>query len=194
MITPDPTLSQLIADEIARPLPSAIDALTTKIRRRHGDAVAAILFYGSCLRKNTLEGVLDFYVVVDSYRAAYASSLLTLLNTALPPNVFYLEVQAGQQTLRAKYAVISQADFQRAATLQSVHAIVWGRFCQPFLLAYARNEQEKTLIIQTATEAVLTLVTHAVALLFANHEAWEFHSQALWQKGFHERPRGAISK
>ena len=192
MITSDPTLSQLIADEIARPLPSAIDALTAEIRRRHGDAVAAILFYGSCLRKNTLEGVLDFYVVVDSYRAAYASSLLTLLNTALPPNVFYLEAQAGQQTLRAKYAVISQADFQRAATLQSVHAIVWGRFCQPFLLAYARNEQAKTLIAQAATEAILTLVARTVTLLLSDHDVWEFHSETLWQTGFHETYRSEL--
>jgi len=186
------TLSHLIGEEITRPAPSAVDAFTAEIRRRHGNAIAAILFYGSCLRKNTVEGVLDFYVLVDSYRAAYASPLLTLLNTALPPNVFYLEVQTGRQTLRAKYAVISRADFQHAASLRSVHAIIWGRFCQPFLLAYARDEQARTTVIQAATEAVFTLVARTIALLLSGHDAWEFQPASLWQRGFQETYRSEL--
>ncbi|MGE0683640.1 MAG: hypothetical protein AB7P69_22420 [Candidatus Binatia bacterium] len=163
-----------------------------EIRRHHGDAVAAILFYGSCLRGNTLDGVLDFYVLVDSYRAAYASPFLTVLNTALPPNVFYLEVQDDRQTLRAKYAVISRADFQHAATLRSVHAIVWGRFCQPFILTYTRDEQARATVIQAATEAVLTLVTRTVALLLSSHDAWLFQPESLWQRGFQETYRSEL--
>ena len=192
MISTDSTLFHIISDELARPAPLAVEALTVEIRRRHGNAVAAILFYGSCLRKNTLEGVLDFYVLVDSYRAAYALPLLTLLNAALPPNVFYLEVQTGQQTLRAKYAIISCADFQHAATLRSIHAIVWGRFCQPFVLLYARDEQARATVIHTATEAVLTFVSRAVALLLPNHGAWEFQPEILWQKGFTETYRSEL--
>lgn len=186
------TLSHLIAEEIRRPVPPAIHAFTTEICRRHGDAVAAILFYGSCLRKNTVDGVLDFYVLVDSYRAAYASSLLSALNTVLPPNVFYLEIQDGRQILRAKYAVISCTDFQHAATLRSVHAIVWGRFCQPFVLAYTRDEEARALVIQTATEAVLTLVTRTIALLLSGHDAWQFQAASLWQRGFQETYRSEL--
>lgn len=192
MINTDSTLSHLIAAEIARPTPAAINAFTTEIRRRHGEAIAAILFYGSCLRKNTLDGVLDFYVLVDSYRAAYASPLLTVLNTALPPNVFYIEAQDGQQTLRAKYAVISCADFQHAATVGSIHAIVWGRFCQPFVLAYSRDEQAHAIVVQTAMAAVLTFVTRTVALLLSNHNTWEFQPAALWQRGFQETYRSEL--
>jgi hypothetical protein len=136
--------------------------------------------------------MLDFYVLVDSYRAAYASPLLTLLNTALPPNVFYLEVKEGQQTLRAKYAVISCADFQRAVTLRSVHAIVWGRFCQPFVLAYTRDDQARATVIQTATEAVLTLVTRTIPFLLSGHDAWKFQPEALWQRGFQETYRSEL--
>jgi hypothetical protein len=139
-----------------------------------------------------LEGVLDFYVLVDSYRAVYASPLLALLNTALPPNVFYSEVQTGPQLLRAKYAVISCVDFQRSATLRSIHAIVWGRFCQPFLLAYMRDEQTRAMVVQTATEAVLTLVSRTIALLLSHHTTWEFQPAALWQRGFVETYRSEL--
>jgi hypothetical protein len=192
MTNTNSTLSHLIAEEITRPVPSALNAFTTEICRRHGDAVAAILFYGSCLRANTLDGVLDFYVLVDSYHTAYASPLLTALNTALPPNVFYMEVQDDQRTLRAKYAVISSADFQRAVTLRSIHAIVWGRFCQPFVLAYSRDDQARATVIQAATEAVLTLVTRTVALLLSGHGSWEFQPAVLWQRGFQETYRSEL--
>lgn len=192
MINAHTSLSRLISEEIMRPVPPAVDAFTKEISRRHGPAVVAILFYGSCLRKNTVEGVLDFYVLVDSYSAAYTSPFLTLLNIVLPPNVFYLEVQDGQQTLRAKYAVISRADFQHAATLRSVHAIVWGRFCQPFVLAYARDQQARATVIQTATEAVITFVARTVALLLTTRNAWAFQPAILWQRGFAETYRSEL--
>ena len=124
-------LSEILTEELNQPAPEAARAFADKICSRHGSAVAAVLFYGSCLRKQTTEGVLDFYVLVDSYRAVFASPLFAVLNAFLPPNVFYLEVQIGQQTVRGKYAVISMADFAYAASLRSLYAIIWGRFCQP---------------------------------------------------------------
>ena len=85
-------LATLIGAEIGRPAPPAAVVLADEIRRRHGDATAAVVFYGSCLRRQTNEGVLDFYALVDSYRAAYASRLLAVANALLPPNVFYIEM------------------------------------------------------------------------------------------------------
>jgi len=52
-------LAALVGAELDRPAPEAAGHLATEIRRRHGDAVAAVVFYGSCLRKQTAEGVLD---------------------------------------------------------------------------------------------------------------------------------------
>ena len=35
----------------------------------------AVLFYGSCLREKQLDGLmLDFYLIVSDYRAAYAKA------------------------------------------------------------------------------------------------------------------------
>lgn len=188
----DSPLSVIIAEEVQRPTPSAVQVLVEEIRRRHGPTITAILFYGSCLRKQTMEGVLDFYVLVDSYQAAYTSRLLSWMNAALPPNVFYLEAAEGQQTVRAKYAVISSRDFAQAATLDCIHAIIWGRFCQPFVLVYARDAQAHDQVVQAATQAVLTLMSRALAQFPSQGTQQPFDSASLWQKGFQETYRSEL--
>jgi hypothetical protein len=186
-------LAQIITAELAQPIPNKVLALTAEIRRRHGAAVAAILFYGSCLRtENTQDGVLDFYVLVDSYRAAYSSSTLVWLNALLPPNVFYLEVRDGQRTARAKYAVMSTADFERAASPRGVHAIVWGRFCQPTLLVYARDELARAAVVRSLVQAAITMVTRMVALVPASANTQRFRPADLWQRGFEETYRAEL--
>jgi len=183
-------LVRIITEELGQPGPHEALVLAAEIRRRHGATVAAILFYGSCLRTQQIEGgVLDFYVLVDSYRAAYCSRTPAWMNALLPPNVFYLEVQEGHKTVRAKYAVISSADFARAASPQGVHAIVWGRFCQPVLLVYARDEIARALVVRSAVEAAITMVTRMVALLPASGDTSWFRSEDLWQYGFRETYR-----
>lgn len=182
-----PSLSQFLALELSQPAPGEGLPLVDEIRKRHGSAVIAILFYGSCLRTRKFEDeVLDFYVLVDSYRAAYSSWTFTCLNAALPPNVFYLEVQEEQKTLRAKYAVISTADFQQAVTPRSVHAIIWGRFCQPFALVYTRDETARTTVMQCAVQAALTFVLRIVPLLPASGDRQRFRAEDMWQRGFQE--------
>src|SRR5262245_34782779 len=108
-------LAALALAELERPAPPAARLLAERIRARHCETTAAVVFYGSCLRRATPEGVLYFYALVDSYRAAYRSRGLALANAILPPNVFYLETRGGGETLRAKYAVVARADFARGA-------------------------------------------------------------------------------
>ena len=75
--SPYATLSALFSEELLSPVPPEAEALSLAIRHQLGDAVEAILFYGSCLRTQQLsDAVLDFYVLVRSYRAAYARPLL----------------------------------------------------------------------------------------------------------------------
>jgi len=176
-------LARRVSTELLRTLPGVLDGLVTEIRRRHGAAVAAIVFYGSCLRTAQYEGgVLDLYVIVDSYRAAYDSRFLAALNVLLPPNVFYLEVRDTAMTLRAKYAVVSTADFRTMATPVAIQSIIWARFSQPALLAYARDADAVAAMTHAGVESVLTMVQRAVALL----PAARFRSTDVWQLGFHE--------
>ena len=70
-------LRKLVADELAAPVDPRVSALATAIAAKHGAASRAVLFYGSCLREKRLDGLmLDFYLIVSDYRAAYAKRWL----------------------------------------------------------------------------------------------------------------------
>ena len=180
----DDPLAHRIATELDRPPSPGVAALCEAIRARHGSSIAAILFYGSCLRKGTLEGVLDFYVLVDSYRTAYRRRLPAAFNRLLPPSVFYLEQDTEQGTLRTKYAVISVGDFERSVRPACMHAYIWARFAQPALLAYVRDDETRARAIRAAAQSVVTLVQRLSVFLPAEDDVQRFTSSALWNEAF----------
>jgi hypothetical protein len=180
----DSPLAQLVAAELERSAPDAAVAVSDVIRERFGDCVSAVLFYGSCLRRQTSEGVLDFYVLVDSYREAYRGVTLPVLNALVPPNVFYLEHTSAEGTLRAKYAVLSRADFERAVGPAYSHPYIWARFCQPSLLVYSRDSQARALAITCAAQAIVTLVQRLSVFLPVTGQVQRFSLAALWHYAF----------
>src|SRR6478609_3887995 len=101
------SLRDLVAEELTLPVDPRVTDMADAIAHRHGAASQAVLFYGSCLRQSQLEGLmLDFYLIVSDYRAAYAKRWLAVANRLIPPNVFYFE----KDGLASKYAVLSEAD------------------------------------------------------------------------------------
>ena len=135
----------MVAAEVDGTTTLETDVFVDEIRRRHGASVRAVLYYGSCRRKgDAAEGVFDFYAVVDSYIGAYGPGLLAFTNSVLPPNVYYVELERGGQMLRAKYNIISAADFAGCARGRSLHAIIWGRFSQPFCILYSRDDEARS--------------------------------------------------
>jgi hypothetical protein len=83
-------LRDLVAGELGWPVDPRVTAIASAIAAKHGAASRAVLFYGSCLREQRLEGLmLDFYLIVSDYRAAYRKHWLALANRLIPPNVFY---------------------------------------------------------------------------------------------------------
>ena len=100
----------------------------------------AVLFYGSCLREKQLDGLmLDFYLIVSDYRAAYDKRWLARANALIPPNVFPFQ----HDGLAAKYAVLSEADFHRLNGPETRNVSVWARFAQPSRLVWAADEQAR---------------------------------------------------
>jgi hypothetical protein len=177
-------LRDLFRAEHAEPTAPEAAWFVEEILRRHGAAVSAILFYGSCLRKkNVAGGVLDFYAVVDSYRSAYGRSWLALANAVLPPNVFMVSLRRGEQEAHAKYAVLSREDFARGVTGATLHSIVWARFCQPSRLVYARDDAAREAAARNSAEAAVTMVRTAMALARVRGER-DLDPEALWQEGF----------
>lgn len=184
MARPIDRLRDLFRAEHAEPAAPEAHWFVDEILRRHGAAVSAILFYGSCLRKkNVIGGVLDFYAVVDSYRAAYGPGLLAMANSVLPPNVFMVSVRRGGHEAHAKYAVVSSEDFARGVTGETLHSIVWARFCQPARLLYARDEAAREAVARDSAEAAVTMVRTAMALRGIAGEC-ELDPESLWQEGF----------
>jgi hypothetical protein len=180
---PFATLCDRVAEELSRPVPRAAARLTEAIVERHGPAVSAVLFYGSCLRKDTHEGVLDFYVVVDSYRELYGRGWLAFANALLPPNVFYLEADDPELgTLRTKYAVISESDFDRTVSPGCLHPYVWARFAQPALCTWARDETSRDRAVRAVARAIVTLVQRLSVFLPASRGVQRFSLAALWQE------------
>ncbi len=88
----------------------------------------AVLFYGSALRTDTLDGVLDFYVLLDRVGAWPGSRVAAAANRVLPPNVGYFEGEVGGQTLRAKYAVMSLDQFRSGMSMKSLDTTLWADF------------------------------------------------------------------
>ena len=159
-------LVQFIADELARPVSAGAIAVAERVRELYGDAVRAVLFYGSCLRKgDDLEGVLDVYVLVDRYGAAYRNPLLVLVNTLLPPNVFYLETAMNGQTVRAKYAVLSLSRLTKSTSPHTFEPYFWARFAQPCALVYAAGPDVARRVAEALAAAVATCIGRGLPLL-----------------------------
>jgi hypothetical protein len=174
-------LDALVTSELSQPAPDSAGLLADEIRRRHGAAVAAVIFYGSCLRQRTDEGVLDFYVIVDCYRAAYRSRYLQAVNAALPPNVFFLELESPIGTLRSKYAVMSTSDFQRAVSPDAPRSGIWARFCQPARVVWARDDTARRSVAAAAAASITTALEVGIPLLPGESDVVEFGIEDFWQ-------------
>jgi len=188
---PGARLEARLATELCLPASAGAHLVAHELCRRHGDSVDAILFYGSCLRKRTPDGVLDFYVLVDSYDRAFRSRLTAVVAALLPPSVLYCEVSGPAGTLRAKYAVISRRDFLRRAGPRSLDTRVWARFCQPAALVHARDEGARDAVVEAVARACRTFVERMTLVLAAEAEH-RFDAATLWQEGFHETYRAEL--
>ncbi|MBA2466796.1 MAG: hypothetical protein H0V46_04240, partial [Sphingomonas sp.] len=169
-------LERLVAAELAMPTDPKVRELAAAIAAKHGQASRALLFYGSCLREKQLEGLmLDFYLIVSDYRAAYDKRWLAVANRLIPPNVFYFE-QAG---LRAKYAVLSEADFHRLNGPETRSVSVWARFAQPARLAWAADDQARRTAVAAVSRAAPTLLGSAMPVVGTPADPLE-----LWRGAF----------
>jgi hypothetical protein len=171
-------LQSLIAEELGRPADPRVADLASAIAARHPGAARAMLFYGSCLREQQLDGLmLDFYLIVSDYRAAYDRRWLAAANRLIPPNVFPF----AQNGLSAKYAVLSEADFARECGPDAGSVSVYARFAQPARLVWVADDQARRSAVAAVANAVTTLLRLARAAM--TDEA-AIDPLAIWRTGF----------
>ena len=169
-------LERLVAAELAIPVDPRVGKLAAAIAANHGAASRAVLFYGSCLREKQLDGLmLDFYLIVSDYRAAYGKRWVAAANRLIPPNVFHFE----RDGLIAKYAVLSEADFHRLAGPETRSVSVWARFAQPSRLVWAADNDAQRMAVKAVARAAPTLIAAALPAVPGHLEPLE-----LWRAAF----------
>jgi hypothetical protein len=170
-------LRDLVAGELILPVDPRVRATAAAIAAKHGPASQAVLFYGSCLRQEQLEGLmLDFYLIVSDYRSAYGKRWLATANRLIPPNVFYFE----HDGLVAKYAVLTGADFAHECSPEAWTVSTAARFAQPSRLVWSSNEPSAERIVDTVANAAPTLLGWTLPLVDRRDVA------ALWKRAFKE--------
>lgn len=113
----------------------------------------AVLFYGSNLRSGSLEGVLDFYVLLPGEP-----------EKGLWPRVSYREWDHGSDRLRAKIATMTLGKFVEAARGETIDTTIWARFVQPSALVWCANDAAAEGVCRAMIAAVRTAARLAAAL------------------------------
>ncbi|WOF44104.1 hypothetical protein KNJ79_03930 [Sphingopyxis indica] len=151
-------LTQLVREELSTPVDPRVAAMARAIAAQYPGSARAVLFYGSCLRESALDGLmLDFYLIVSDYGDAYDRRWLALANRLIPPNVFPFE----HDGLIAKYAVLSEGDFDRLNGPETRNVSVWARFAQPSRLVWAVDDTARDRAIAAVARAAPTLLAAA---------------------------------
>jgi hypothetical protein len=178
-------LVQLIAAENAAPAAPSIIAVAEDASRRHGPGIAAVLFYGSCLRNGDDVGsVVDLYLLADSYERVHRGPLMRLLNRLLPPNVYFIETPFADRTVRAKYALLTLEQFERLVEQRTLESYFWARFAQPTVVLWAREPAVRERITRALATAIMTTARETRDLLEP-----EEAPGSLWARAFYEAYR-----
>lgn len=177
-------LEAIIEEEMAAPASEAVHAIAAAARAQHPGTLA-VLFYGSCLRSGSDEGgLVDLYLLVDSYGKAHRNPLSALGNRVLPPNVYYIEAPFDGRTVRAKYAVVTLAQLEELVTSRAFHPYFWARFAQPTGLLWSGSTDASARVKRLLARAVETLAREARPLLSREADA-----KALFVRAFSETYR-----
>lgn len=145
------TLRGRVATRLAGPVTPPVRAFAARLAE--AASAQAVLFYGSNLRTGSLDGVLDFYVLLDGPR-----------ESGIWPRVSYHEWTHDGVPLRAKVATMTLATFAAAAAGSTLDTTIWARFSQPSALAWSRDEAAGVAVTDAIASATITAASLAAAL------------------------------
>ncbi len=132
-----------------------VRSLVAAAQDRFGDAIEAVVLYGSFTRgeKDTL---LDLYILLRDFSPV--PGWQGLLGRILPPNVYQLKTDL----CRAKVAVMTFDQLERSIR-SDLTPYFWARFAQPTTLVYQADNAVTERYAQLVTNAAERLVAAAAA-------------------------------
>lgn len=173
-------LTERVAASLARPVAEPVTAFARHLAE--AAKAQAVLFYGSNLRTGSLDGVLDFYVLLPGRE-----------EDGIWPRVSYHEWLHDGVTLRAKVATMTLAKFGRAAAGELRDTTIWARFTQPAALAWSRHPAATALVHNAIAAACVSAARLAAALGPAEGSAddyWAALFRATYRAEFRVEPPG----
>ena len=173
-------LAERIAARLAAPIDTAVATFALALAQSAG--ARAVLFYGSNLRTGSLDGVLDFYILLPGNNEA-----------AIWPRVSYHEREHDGTTLRAKVATMRLATFAQAAIGALTDTTIWARFVQPSALIWAEDEAATAEVSAAIAAASTTAARLAAALGPPSGTAedyWRALFRATYEAEFRVEKRG----
>jgi hypothetical protein len=173
-------LEELVAKSLSSPTPDAITAIGEAACAAYGDNAVAVLAYGSCLRQQSDDGgIVDLYLLVDSYGAMPENAVLRWLNRLIPPNVHYLECPFEGRTVRAKCAVVGLRHFERLMRPVTRNPYFWARFSQPSALVYCRDDAVRSMVVAALARAARTMLAETLPLMPGTFSVPDLWAEAL---------------
>ncbi|MFT9445964.1 MULTISPECIES: hypothetical protein [Gluconobacter] len=157
-------LEKFLIGELTTPVHPDVVAFADALALACPQVPLGVLFYGSVLRTEDFEGILDFYIVTEDASGFTGGLISRTGNLLLPPNVRYAEFKVGQRILRAKIAVLSQQQFKERTTLGTLDTTLWARFCQPVRLIWVRNAKAADMLLDLIARCVTTASCWAALL------------------------------
>lgn len=155
-------LAECISAEMATPVDFEVTQFVAHLIQ--GAAPLGVLFYGSGLRSGIQpDTLLDFYVILKRQSDWPRPLAARIGNAVLPPNVEYYEVENGGQTIRAKVAFLTLAQFHKLTGFATWDTTVWARFSQPVRLVWAQDTKAESALQRCVMRAVVTAARWAAA-------------------------------
>jgi hypothetical protein len=174
------SLAERVGAALDRPIDPAVAAFAAELGEQAG--AVAVLFYGSNLRTGSLDGLLDFYVLLPGTREG-----------GIWPTVSYRERRHDGGLLRAKVATMTLETFAAAARGETRDTTIWARFVQPSALGWSGGQDAVAAVQAALAAAAGTAARLAVALgPGKGHEEdyWRALFRATYRAEFRVEPAG----
>lgn len=153
-------LHRRVAQSLTREISTPVGDFAARLGNA-ADALA-VLFYGSNLRTGSLEGVLDYYVLLPGPAESGIWPRVSYhewIHASMPG-----EGSHGGETLRAKVATMTLAKFHDAAAGVLLDTTIWARFVQPAALVWQRDEDTRGEVTHAIADAAVTAARLAAVL------------------------------